>query len=38
MLRSAAEMTWSYFLSRLLRVKTYDVLMKNFSVSCGIVG
>ena len=29
-------MTLSYFLSEVLRVKTYGVLMKNFSVSCGL--
>ena len=29
-------MTWSYFLSKVRRVKTYGVWLKNFSVSCGL--
>ena len=29
-------MTLSYFLFKVLRVKVYVVLMKNFSVSCGL--
>ena len=36
MFRSATEITLSYCLFKMLRVKVYGVLMKKFSVSWGL--
>ena len=37
MIPSAAEMTLSYFLFKMLRMKVYEVLMNNFSINWGLV-